>query len=408
MPCMGRCKAGASRRDPWRVTCTVTYSAVRFQNIGPIESGEVRRHPVTVFVGPTGSGKSIAARLMHGACLVDPSRVPYQMDLHIDRQAAAERIMSYVGHTIMKSAGIPASSAPTHNKPLSSLEVVMDRLKCQKIDCMRLGRLPAPDGDSALSGNLNDGPVPSVYVPAGRTGIVQSFVNTIRLRSEMLRRALTQEQNSGGTAARKSPEQKTPQSAQRATAHLHLPEHLEAFYDAIFPSLTGSPTSEGCKAFSEIFPGSVVKSSAAGTPTTAYRSPDGFEAEITSAASGMLSSFPILECMRRVQKDGLLVVEEPEAHLEPVRQLHLVEELAKMAKAKPFGLVLITHSDYTLDSVLSLVARRVLRHSELGLYYFERKNGPYARIRRLPVDDDGSAEQDLFEDALALLRRRFT
>ena len=387
----------------------MTCNAIRFQNIGPIESGEVRRHPVTVFVGPTGSGKSIAARLMHGACLVDPSRAPYQMDLYIDRGAAVERIMSYVGHSIMKSAGIPASGAPTRKKPLSSLEVVTDRMGCQKIDCLRLGRLPAPDGDSPLSDRLNGEHIPSVYVPAGRTGIVLSFVNTIRLRNEMLRLALAQEQGSSdGAAARKGPEQKASRNARRATAHLRLPEHLEMFYDVIFQSLTGSPSPEGCKAFSEIFPGSVVGSSAAGMPTTAYRSPDGFEADITSASSGIVSSFPILECMRRVQKGGLLVVEEPEAHLEPLRQLHLVEELAKMAKAKPFGLVLITHSDYTLDSVLSLVARRVLHPCELGLYYFERRGGPYTRIRRLPVDDDGSAEQDLFEDALASLRRRFT
>lgn len=80
-----------------------------------------------------------------------------------------------------------------------------------------------------------------------------------------------------------------------------------------------------------------------------------------------------------------------------------------MAKAKPFGLVLVTHSDYTLDSALSLVARGILRHGELGLYYFERKNGsPYARIREVPIDDAGSAEQGLFEDALAALRERFT
>lgn len=73
--------------------------------------------------------------------------------------------------------------------------------------------------------------------------------------------------------------------------------------------------------FSRIFPGSVVAPKAAGAPMTAYKSPDGFEAEIAAAASAILSSFPILECVRHVQKGGLLIVEEPEAHLEPVRQL---------------------------------------------------------------------------------------
>lgn len=84
-----------------------------------------------------------------------------------------------------------------------------------------------------------------------------------------------------------------------------------------------------------------------------------------------------------------------------------MEELAKAAKAAPFDLILITHSDHTLDSVLSLVASGRMRSDDLGLYYFERKNGPHARIKSVPINEDGTAEQDLFEDAIELLAKRF-
>ena len=387
----------------------MTCREVSFQNIGPIESGKVRRHPVAVFVGPTGSGKSIAARLIHGACLLDSPPASRRLDLYVDEGEVTDSIMSYVGHTIMKGAGISASGIPTHKRATSSLEVVTDKMTRKKIDCKRLGDLPAPDGGFAPTCKPDGGQFPSVYVPAGRTAIAQSLANAARARSTALLNASAPERgSSGGMGAGNGPEQKTPEEI-RQDACLRLPGHLEVFYDAVFRSLAGIPGHEGRKAFSRIFPGSVVTSKAAGAPMTAYRSPGGFEAEIAAAASGILSSFPILECARHVQKGGLLTVEEPEAHLEPVRQLYLVEELAKMARARPFGLVLVTHSDYTLDSVLSLVARGILRHGELGLYYFERKSGsPYSRIRQVPIDDAGSAEQGLFDDALATLRGRFT
>ena len=394
----------------------MTYREVRFQNIGPIESGEVRRHPVAVFVGPTGSGKSIAARLIHGACLLDSPPASRRLDLYVDEGEVTDNIMSYVGHAIMKGAGISASGIPTHKKAPSSLEVATDKMTRKKIDCKRLGDLPAPDCDFGPTCKPDGGQIPSMYVPADRAAIAQSLANAVRARSEALRHATApghaspspSPSPSDSIGARNDPEQKTPDDI-RQDACLRLPEHLEAFYDAVFQSLAGPPSPEGRKAFSRIFPGSVVAPKASGAPMTAYRSPDGFEAEIAAAASGILSSFPILECARRVQKGGLLIVEEPEAHLEPARQLYLVEELAKMARARPFGLVLVTHSDYTLNSVLSLVARGILHRGELGLYYFERKSGsPHARIKQVPIDDTGSAEQGLFEDALETLRERFT
>lgn len=111
--------------------------------------------------------------------------------------------------------------------------------------------------------------------------------------------------------------------------------------------------------------------------------------------------------MESVRKGGLLVVEEPEAHLDPARQLLLIDEMAKAARDRRLDLILTIHSDHALDSVQSLVATGTMGPGDLGLYYFELKDGPHSRIRQVQVNEDGTAEQDMIEDAIEMLSRRF-
>lgn len=387
----------------------MTYKSVSFENVGPIAAGEVRRHPINVFIGPTGAGKSIAARIIHGVCHLDASRTPYQLDLYTDERVATERIATYVGHSIIKSAGIPIANVPTHKAHTSFLEIVTDRRWPRKIDYVKLGMNPIPENmPRQLPPALNGVKKPSMYVPAGRVGIVQSYANMARIRNALLHSAL--DDNSSQSDPEAMDGASTRKRSSRAPyvgRDLILPEYLELFYDTIFQSLAKHPTKIGAKILSRIFDGSVSGSKASGVPITTYTSRDGFKDEITSAASGILSSFPVIECIKSVKKDGLLIVEEPEAHLEPMRQLLLVEELAKAAKAASFDLILITHSDHTLDSVLSLIAKGWMDHNDLGLYYFERKNGSHTHIKSLEVNKDGTAQQDMFEDAIDFLARRF-
>lgn len=358
----------------------MTYKSVRFENIGPIAAGEVRRHPVNVFIGPTGSGKSTAARIIHGVCCLDASRSPCPLDRHgggDSDAAAADRIATYMGEFVAKSAGIPAARVPTHMAESSYLEVAADAWGPRKIDCMNLGARPAP-GDAPRPGPApGGGQSPSIYVPAGRTGIVQSHAGMGRGNGAP----------AGGDAA--------------PAGHLGPP------YSEIIRSLEGCPTETGARIVSRVFGGSLGGRAGAGIAAATYTGTDGFTTEIASAPSGVLSSLPAVECIECIRDGGLLVVEEPEAHLEPMRQLLLIEELAKAARARRIGLILITHSDHALDSVQSLVASGKMGPDDLGLYYFERKGGQHSRIRRVEVDKDGTAEQDMFEDAIEMLSRRF-
>lgn len=299
----------------------MTYESIRFENIGPIAAGEVRRHPINVFIGPTGSGKSIAARMIHGVCRLAASRSPCQPDPSTDECAADERIEACAGHSIINSAGISIANVVTHKALSSSIEIAADTRLPKKIDYAKLRASPAPDNPPrpfppAPSGKKN----PSMYVPAGRTGIVQSYASAVRVRDALLRGAPDGDParpdlgDAGGASARKGPHSAPPMGGD-----LILPEHLEAFYGTVFRSLAAHPTAIGAPIFSRIFDGSVSGSAASGIPTTAYASRDGFKDEIASASSGIVSSFPVIECIESVEKGGLLIVEEPEAHLELMR-----------------------------------------------------------------------------------------
>ena len=390
----------------------MTYRAVGFENVGPIADGEIRSHPINVFVGPSGAGKSIAARIIHGVCQLDASRAPYQLDLYTDRAEAVRRMASYMGHSIMKSAAIPPAGVPTHKRPSSSLRVDAGGRWPKRIDCIELkgeeaaaGGAPGPPPPPQPPPN---GEMPSIYVPAGRTGIIQSLVGAVRAKSAMTGYAASHGRDRPAPGdARSAPAAKKPRAELEAGVRSYLPEYIGQFYDIVFRSVDGDPTRRGSRMVSAIFGGTVGKARTAGMPATTYKNQAGLAVEIASAAAGVLSPFPIAECAGRVQKGGMLIVEEPEAHLEPKRQICLVAELYKIAKERGFSLTLTTHSDYTLDSLLSLVACGQMRPRDLGLYYFKQKDGQYTRICPVAVEGDGTAEQELFDDAIAALASRF-
>ena len=318
---------------------------------------------------------------------------------------------SYMGHSIMKSAAIAPADVPTHKRPSSSLKVVAGGRWPKKIDCMELKEEEAAAGGAPEPPPPQpppSGEMPSIYVPAGRAGIIQSFVGTVRIRSAMTGYAAAHGRDRPApNDARSAPAAKKSRVAPLSSGYSYLPEYIEQFHDILFDSVAGDPTRRGSRMVSGVFGGTVGRAKTAVMPITTYRNQAGFTVEITSAAAGILSSFPIAECASRVQEGGMLIVEEPEAHLEPKRQLRLVTELFKIAGERGFSLTLTTHSDYTLDSLLSLVASGQMRPEDLGLYYFKQKGGPCTRICPVAVERDGTAEQELFDDAIATLGKRF-
>ena len=159
--------------------------------------------------------------------------------------------------------------------------------------------------------------------------------------------------------------------------------------------------------FSHLFPGSIETFDAGGLPEIMYKDPTGFVTEIESAGSGTMSSFPIVAGVHYTKKGGTLIIEEPEAHLEPARQLKLIEELVIAAQIKKIDLIFTTHSDYVIKKLLALVSRNKIKHTDLGLYYFNRTT-ELTQIEKITVDKTGEAEQILFENAMNTLVEEFS
>ena len=135
---------------------------------------------------------------------------------------------------------------------------------------------------------------------------------------------------------------------------------------------------------------------------------NGFKIPLQSTGSGMISSLPILLGIDHVKEGGSLIIEEPEAHMEPDKQFAMAEELWKASEAKSLNLILTTHSDYILKKLLSMVSQGKIDPSELGLYYFKRDRGQYTKILEMPVDETGEAEQPLFQEALDTMVGEFS
>ncbi len=104
---------------------------------------------------------------------------------------------------------------------------------------------------------------------------------------------------------------------------------------------------------------------------------------------------------------GLAAIEEPETHLHPKAIAKLGDVFVKVATQEHKQLLLATHSDHLLLSLLNNVAERKLSADDLAIYYFQLEDGK-ATARRQEVTPDGLVKGGLpgfFDAALEAQRR---
>ena len=104
---------------------------------------------------------------------------------------------------------------------------------------------------------------------------------------------------------------------------------------------------------------------------------------------------------------GLAGIEEPETHLHPKAIAKLGDVFVEIAANEDKQLLLATHSDHLLLSLLNNVAERKLTADDLAIYYFQIEDGQ-ATARRQEVTDDGLVKGGLpgfFDAALEAQRR---
>ena len=118
------------------------------------------------------------------------------------------------------------------------------------------------------------------------------------------------------------------------------------------------------------------------------------ELTVKEAPSGLVDSAILNLIVSRAEKNSLIVIEEPEEHKNPVMQIELMKNLIKAVKEKDLTLVLTTHSEMIIHSVLKEIEKGDINPDDVKLHYFIRsEQKPWTEIKEIIVHEDGSLEE---------------
>ena len=395
------------------------YDRIGLANVGPITEGEIRRHKMSVFVGPNNSGKTIAARIIHGVCQAvargrrrqrrqrrpAPAGATSPSDKG-DRDALDSAAYALA---VIRRAGLRPDDVPTHGKKTSSLSVRGRRGQERLLDLASASGSPLACSVSLARDQGANDARRSVYLPAAGAGGVQCVLDAARMIGgiEHVRNRLIDQTTATTGAAGEKAARASPSGTGQALRGL-LPSGAAQCIDIIGGVLEDGLDQKAQATFGRLFPGSIRVAERRGMPAIIYEDPSGHGAGIESAGSGVGSLLALAAGMHRVERGGTFIVEDPESRLEPQRQLAVVDEMLRAADENGIGVVVATQSDFLVQKVLSLVSSGRLDRSDLGLYYFNRPPGSLTRIQRLRVDRTGDAEQEMFTRAIDSLVAGFS
>jgi len=89
-----------------------------------------------------------------------------------------------------------------------------------------------------------------------------------------------------------------------------------------------------------------------------------------------------------VPSGSVVAIEEPEIHLHPLAQSDLSDVLLQVARESGKQLIITSHSEHILMGILRNVAQGRLPPSDLCVYYFTREDGQ-TKVENLAVNDQG-------------------
>lgn len=91
----------------------------------------------------------------------------------------------------------------------------------------------------------------------------------------------------------------------------------------------------------------------------------------TNVGFGLTYILPVLVAALSAQPGGLLLIENPEAHLHPQGQARIGELLAR-ASAGDVQVLVETHSDHVLNGIRLAVHDGLISHQDVGMHFFQR------------------------------------
>jgi len=91
----------------------------------------------------------------------------------------------------------------------------------------------------------------------------------------------------------------------------------------------------------------------------------------TNVGFGLSYTLPVLVALLGMNPGGLLLIENPEAHLHPHGQAKVGELIARAAEAG-IQVILETHSDHVLNGIRIAVKNGIIAPEKVALHYFQR------------------------------------
>lgn len=96
---------------------------------------------------------------------------------------------------------------------------------------------------------------------------------------------------------------------------------------------------------------------------------------------------PVIVAAMLAQKDSLLIVENPEAHLHPSAQSRIMKFLIRVAKEKNLQLIIETHSDHVVNGMRIAIKERTLNVREAHVLYFPDDE---SQVKMITCDKNGT------------------
>lgn len=120
-------------------------------------------------------------------------------------------------------------------------------------------------------------------------------------------------------------------------------------------------------------------------------SPTGVTQEFTAknVGFGLSYALPIIVAILSAQKDALLLIENPEAHLHPYGQAKLTELMCLAAQAG-IQIIIETHSDHIINGALVACKQEKINKENIGIYQFNRDEEQHcAKATQIEVLEGG-------------------
>lgn len=98
---------------------------------------------------------------------------------------------------------------------------------------------------------------------------------------------------------------------------------------------------------------------------------------------------PIIVNALVIPEGGVLIVENPEAHLFPAAQSKLMEFLIRTCKERNIQLIVESHSDHVVNGIRIAVKKGNLEPDDVVVDYFDRQGNGDVKVKDLHIDKNG-------------------